>query len=234
MFRSGSGLPYPVPLSLVRPCPAVRGAATLTLMADSLFAAPERRNYTLPILLALAALALAGLFLYRNTPHTTADVEITHVDVYPAHVEFTTESNVVGPKQTEDVLYILATVRITDRLRLPLFLKDFTASLVPSDGSLQPATSAVERSDLLNLYSTFPQLGTLARQQTAPPLLRESRIDPGQTATGFVLLHFPIKPEVWNTRNDFILTIDLYHQASLSVALPPNHAASVPAPVPAK
>ena len=199
-----------------------------------MFAAPERRSYTLPILLALVALALAGVFLYRSTPHTTADVEITHVDVFPAHVEFATESNVVGPKQTEDVLYLLATVRITDRLRLPLFLKDFTATLVPSDGSLQPATSAVERSDLLNLYSTFPQVGTLARQQTAPPLLRESRIDPGQTVTGFVVLHFPVKPEVWNTRTDFILTIDLYHQASLSVALPPQHPAASTAPVSAK
>ena len=201
-------------------------------MADSLFAAPERRSYTVPILLAVAVLALAGFYLYRTTPHTTADIEITHVDVFPAHVEFTSESNVVGPKQTEDVLYILATVRITDRLRLPLFLKDFTASLVPSDGSLQPATSAVERSDLLNLYTTFPGVGALARKQTAPPLLRESRIDPGQTVTGFVLLHFPVKPEVWNTRNDFILTVDLYHQASLSVALPPTHPASVTAQAP--
>ena len=203
-------------------------------MADQLFSPPERRNYTLPILLAFAALALAGVFVYRNTPHTTADVEITHIDVFPAHVEFTSDSNVVGPKQTEDVLYILATVRITDRLRLPLFLKDFTASLVPSDGSLQPATSAIERTDLLNLYATFPAVGALARQQTAPPLLRETRVDPGQTVTGFVVLHFPVKPEVWNTRNDFVLTIDLYHQASLSLALPPHHPASVMAPTPAK
>lgn len=203
-------------------------------MADTLFAAPERRNFAVPILLALAVLAVAGWLIYRNTPHTTADVEITHVDVFPAHVEFTSESNVVGPKQAEDVLYILATVRITDRLRLPLFLKDFTATLVPSDGSLQPATSAVERSDLLNLYTTFPGVGALAQKQTAPPLLRESRIDPGQTVTGFVVLHFPVKPEVWNSRNDFVLTIDLYHQASLSVALPPSHPASATAQRPGK
>lgn len=200
-------------------------------MDDVLFATPERRNYTLPILIAVVVLALVGFLLYRNTPHTTADVEITHVDLFPAHVEFSSDSNVVGvAKQTEDVLYVLVTVRITDRLRLPLFLKDFTASLIPSDGSLPPATSAVERSDLLNTYATFPALGTLAQHQTAPPLLRESRIDPGQTVTGFVLLHFPVKPEVWNSRNDFVLTIDLYHQPSLSVALPPQSPASATAP----
>ncbi len=200
-------------------------------MADDLFSSPERPNYTLPILLAVAVLALAGFFIYRNTPHTTADIAITHVDLFPAHVEFASDSNIVGvSRQSEDVLYVLATVRITDRLRLPLFLKDFTASLIPSDGSLPPATSAIERSDLLNLYSTFPGLGTLAQHQTAPPLLRESRIDPGQTVTGFVLLHFPVKPEVWNTRNDFVLTVDLYHQPSLSVALPPASPASATAP----
>ena len=193
-------------------------------MADFNFSQPERRNIAVPILLALAVLALAAFFLVRFTPHTTADVAITRVDLFPAHTVFKSETNVVGSDQVQDDLYALVTVRITDRLRLPLFLKDFTATLVPSDGSLQPATSAVERGDLANLYTSFPALGKLAAAQTAPLLLRESRINPGQTVEGFVILHFPVTPTVWAGRNDAILTMDLYHQQSLTISLPKSSA----------
>ena len=189
-------------------------------MADVSFTQPERRNLALPIVVALLVLGLAGFLLFHYTPHQTADVEVTQVDLVPTHVVFKSETNVVGSDQSIDTLYVLATVRITDRLRLPLFLKDMTATLTTADGSAGIATSAVERGDLLNLYTSFPAVKKIAAAEPVSPLLRESRINPGQTVEGFVVLHFPITPDLWQNRRDAVLTIDLYHQGSLSVSLP--------------
>ncbi len=189
-------------------------------MADLTLSQPERRSLAVPLLLALLALGLVGFLLFRLTPRTTADVVITHVDVYPAHTVFKSDSIVVGDDPSQDDLYALVTVRITDRLRLPLFLKDVTATLLPSDGSLPPATSAVEHAQLENLYTSFPALRKLAATQRTPPLLRESRIEPNQTVEGFVILHFPITAGTWNTRSDAVLTLDLYHQKSLTATIP--------------
>ena len=195
-------------------------------MADLTLSQPERRNLTVPILLALVLLCLTGFFLFRLTPRTTADVAVTHVEVYPAHTVFKSDSIVVGEDPSQDDLYAVVTLRITDRLRLPLFLKDFTATLIPSDGSLQPATSAVEHAQLENLYTSFPALRKLAAAQHTPPLLRESRIDPNQTVEGYIILHFPVTAQVWNTRTNAIITLDLYHQQSLSIEVPKPPAAS--------
>ena len=189
-------------------------------MADLTLSQPERRNFAVPIVLALILLAIAGFFLFRFTPRSTADVAITRVDVYPAHTVFKSDSIVVGEDPAQDDLYALVTVRLTDHLRLPLFLKDITATLIPNDGSLQPSTSAVEHAQLENLYTSFPALRKVAAAQSAPLLLRESRIDPNQTVEGYVILHFPVDAKTWNSRNDAVLTLDLYHQQSLTVPIP--------------
>lgn len=194
-------------------------------MADVTFPQPERRNFVLPIVIALVVLGLAGYLLLHFTPHTTADLVVTKVDLVPTHVIFKSETNVVGSDQSIDTLYILVTVRVTDRLRLPLFLKDVTASVTPAGGPPPITSSAVERGDLLNLYTSFPAVKKVASAQAAPPLLRESRVNPGETVEGFVVLHFPITPEAWQSRGDSVLTIDLYHQGSLSVSLPKSPAA---------
>jgi len=189
-------------------------------VADLTLSQPERRNLAVPIVLAFLVLGVAGFFLLHLTPHSTADVSITRVDVFPAHTVFKSDSIVVGADAAQDDLYALVTVRITDHLRLPLFLKDITATLIPSDGTLPPSTSAVEHAQLENLYTSFPALRKLAAAQSAPLLLRESRIDPNQTVEGYVILHFPATAATWQSRNSATLTLDLYHQQPLSIPIP--------------
>ena len=189
-------------------------------MADLSFSQPARRNLTAPIVIALLVLALGAFLVFRLSPRQTADISVPRVSAYASHLVFKSGSMVVGSDQTQDTLYALVTVRLTDRLKLPLFLKDFTATLTPSDGSLPPAVSAVEQPDLAKVYATFPAIAKLAATQGAPPLLRESRIDPGQTVEGFLLLEFPVTEAVWNDRQSATLTLDLYHQPSLTIPIP--------------
>ena len=199
-------------------------------VSDLKFAQPARRNLLAPVLLAFLILGIVLALLLRFTPHKTADLTITRTAIYPTHTVFKSDSIIVANQHAEDALYVLTTLRIDDRLHLPLFLKDFTATLTTAEGE-EITTSAVEKLDLENVYTSFPALKSLASE----PLLRDTMISPGQSAEGMILLHFPITKEVWDHRRTAVLNIDLYHQGEQQVLIGsgsevvPN-AASTPAP----
>ena len=191
-------------------------------MAELSFSQPARRNLAVPILLALAVLAAALFAVLHYTPHSTADVAVTRTDVYPSHIVFKSNSIVLNSDQAQDDLYILANLRLTNHLRLPLFLKDFRASFNPGSPAETTAltTSAIEKPDLVNLFTTFPALKKLADAQGAKPLYRETRIEPGQSAEGYIVLHFPGTRDLWDKRQNATVAIDLYHQPPLTADIP--------------
>ena len=184
-------------------------------MADLNFSQPERRSFLVPGLIAAAV--LGGIFaaIFWLNPHHVADLAVTHTAIVPTHTVFKSGSTLVGAHDPgEDDLYVLATVRIDDKLRLPLFIEDITATLSTDEG--EATTSAVEKNDLPNLYITFPALKPLATE----PLLRETKIEPGGHAEGMVLLHFPVTQTVWDQRKSAVITISLYHQLPQTVTIP--------------
>ncbi len=189
-------------------------------MADLSFSQPARPNLAAPIAIAVLVLAAAGFLLFRLSPRETAQTSIPRVSVYASHLVFKSDSNVVGQDQAQDTLYALVTIRITDRLKLPLFLKDITATLTTADGAALPAISAIEQPDLPKVFATFPAVAKLAADQGAPPLLRETRINPSDSAEGYVLLEFPVTEADWNARLSASVLLDLYHQQPLTVLIP--------------
>ncbi len=202
-------------------------------MADLTFSQPARRNLVIPVVLAIAVLVASVLTVLHFTPHSTADAAVTHTAVYPSHLVFKSNSIVLNSDQAQDDLYILTTLRITNHLRLPIFLKDFRASLSPAPGTSNgPLTSsAIEKTDLANLFTTLSALGKFAAAQPTQPLYRETRIDPGQTVEGYIVLHFPGPQALWNNRQNASVTVDLYHQSPLMVDIP-NTSIAAPAPTP--
>lgn len=171
------------------------------------FAQPARRNLLAPVLIAFTVMGIIIALFIRLTPHRTAELTITRTAVYPAHTVFKGESILVGRDTVQDNLYVLTTLRIQDDLRLPLFVKDLTGTLTTAEGQ-QITTSAVEEHDLPNVYTSFPEVKALA----SAPLLREILINPGDTAQGMVLLHFPVTQSVWDHRRTAVVTVDFYHQ----------------------
>ena len=184
-------------------------------MSDLQFAQPARRNLLVPVLLAFLILGIVLALFLRLIPNHTADLAITHTAVYPAHTVFKSESMVVANQRAEDNLYVLATLRIDDRLHVPLFLKDFTATLTTAEGE-EVTSSAIEKQDLDAVYTSFPEVKALA----TTPLLRETMIAPGQSAEGMVLLRFPVAQDVWDRRRSATLNIELYHQGQQSILIP--------------
>ena len=184
-------------------------------MADPTFSPPARSNLALPIVLAVGLLACAIYLVIRYTPHTTATLSITHTNTWQAHTVFKSDTIIVGHDKAEDDLYVLATLHIDNHLRLPLFVKELTATVTTSNGQLF-ATSAAEKPVLNPLYTTFPALKPLA----SPPLLRDTTIAAGQSTEGMVLLHFPFTQEAWDHRKAATLTVDFYHQPPQSTPIP--------------
>jgi hypothetical protein len=196
------------------------------------FSQPARSNLLAPVLIAFLVLGITISLVLRFTPRKTADLTILRTAVYPTHTVFKSNSLVVGQEESQDNLYVLTTLRIDDRLRLPLFLKDFTGTLTTADGEVF-TTNAAEKQDIQPLYTTFPALKPLSSE----PLLRETLIDPGQSAQGMILLHFPVNLDTWNRRRSAVLNIDLYHQGQQSIVIEPSsevtNTTSASNPVPA-
>lgn len=142
----------------------------------------------------------------------------------PEHTVYKSLSKVVGHEdEAQDDLYVVTTVRIDNRLKIPLTINEITGTLTPADESVDPITStAVEKSDLDNLYITFPALKPLS----SAPLLRETAIEPGGHAEGMVLLHFPITKDDWDKSKSASVTINFYHQDPLTVPLPKDQGAA--------
>jgi hypothetical protein len=185
-------------------------------MADLTFTQPERRNYLVPGLLALAVLAVFFGYLYWRTPLRIADGTVTHTNILPTHTVFKTGSTLVGATdQAEDFLYVLTTVRIDNHLKVPLFINDITGTFTAQDDT-GTETSAIEKNDLANMFVTFPALKPLA----SDPLLRESSIQPASHAEGMVLLALPITEADWNQRKSATVTITFYQQGTLTVTIP--------------
>jgi hypothetical protein len=183
-------------------------------VSDPKFAQPARRNLLVPVLLAFLILGIVLTLLLRFTPHRTPDLTLVRTTIYPTHTVFKSDTILVANQRTEDNLYVFTTLRIDDGLHLPLFLKDFTATLTTGEGE-EITTSAVEKPDLENVYTSFPALKPLASE----PLLRDTMISPGQSAEGMILLHFPVTKEVWDHRRKAVLNVDLYHQGQQEVLI---------------
>ena len=185
-------------------------------MPDLSFSQAERRSYLIPALVAFAILAIAaGIFFWR-TPIRTVDLSVPHTATLPTHTVFHTDTRLVGASDAaEDAFYVLATVRIHNNLHVPIFIKDISGTFTAQDGSVV-TSSAVEKSDLPNLFVAFPKLKPLA----STPLYREATIEPGADGEGMIVLNFPIDQDMWNKRKSATIAIDLYHQGQFTTEIP--------------
>jgi hypothetical protein len=171
------------------------------------------------IIAAVVLIAVAGAFFYFS-PRKTAEVTVTRAQVYAARSETKAMkggTHIIGALQhVDNDLYIVLTVKVTDKDRAPLFIKDETAILTAPDHSILES-NAIQQGDLANIYAAFPDLKAIA----SAPLARDTKIAPGQTAEGMVLLHFPGATEVnWHPRESATLTLDFFHQESQTVTIP--------------
>jgi hypothetical protein len=134
----------------------------------------------------------------------------------PEHIVFHEDSIVVGHQDPfEDDLYVVANVRVINRLKVPLHLNDITVVLTAPDDT-QTTASAANKEDLPNLYATFPAL----KPFVSDPILRGTVLQPAGETSGMVLFTFPITQAVWDQSKYAVISFDFINQTPVNVTIP--------------
>jgi hypothetical protein len=183
--------------------------------------APSDRRPLFSVILAFIIMAAVAAAVYLIIPHKITAINISKVDVFAPHTEFQASQGqsmaVVGePGQSEDDLYVVAHLNLTDKLRQQVIITGWSATVTFADGSTQDSTY-IAKSELPRLEQIFPNIASLATD----PLGDGDELDPGVAHTGSVVLLFPnTTQDKWNKKGSAVLTITLRDHTSQTVKLP--------------
>lgn len=188
------------------------------LEPDLKLAPPPDRHRLLPtLILAGIVMVAVAIAVYMLNPRKTAEISVEKTELFAPHTVFEAApgGRVIGTAaESEDDVYIVATLRIEDKLRLPIFLTNTSATLTRDDGTTVEAT-VISPLDLPRLEQTFPQITPLVTPPAAPPLQFQDAIPAGATHTGTVLLLFPqTSGQQWHAKKFATLTVHLAHDAA--------------------
>ncbi len=193
---------------------------------DLQLAPPSDSHRLIPMLvIAGIIMTVIGAAVYLLNPRKTAEITVQKTEIFAPHTEYKqapSSSQLVGATPVfEDDVYLVATLSIQDKLRLPIFLSNTSATLTKEDGTTLEAT-IISPLDLPRLEQTFPQITSLVSAPAAPPLQFEDAIAAGTTRVGTVVLLFPQTSEKqWRAKKSATLTVHLARDAApITVALP--------------
>ncbi len=193
---------------------------------DLKLAPPTDGNRLIPkLVIAGAVMIVVAAAVYWLNPRKTAEITVQKTELFAPHTVFNelpSSSKVIGAQaETEDDVYVVATLRIEDKLRLPITLTNTSATVTTRAGSTIEAT-VVSSVELPRLEEMFPQILPLVSPPAAPPLQFEDAIAAGATRVGTVVLLFPQTSEKdWHAKQSATLTVHLAHDAApIAVTLP--------------
>lgn len=189
-------------------------------MPDELKIAPDPdRSFIPAISVALLLLVTVAVIVFFVNPREVDSLSVTGVNIFAPHTEFRNAPgamHVIGVAAGgEDNLYVVARIKMTDKLRLPLFILNATVTITNPDGSEVTATEISPRY-YERLEKTFPALTPLLNQ----PIHDGDEIDPDQTEEGCILVNFPNMTQAdWKARKTAVLSINLRNQGPQTVQL---------------
>jgi hypothetical protein len=166
-------------------------------------------------------MVIVAIAVYLLIPHKLTALTLTKVDIFAPHTEYQAAKGqsmaVVGePGQSEDDLYVVAHLNITDKWHQRMFISGWSATVTFADGSTLDSTY-IAKSELPRLEQIFPQITSLATN----PIGDGDELDPGVTDTGSVVLLFPnTTQDKWNKKGSAVLNINLRDHVSQTVKLP--------------
>jgi hypothetical protein len=172
------------------------------------------------IIIAVVVLAAVAVGVFYLNPRKTAELQVSNVQTYT----YTSEpqqaksgGNVMGGTESiEHDLYVVATLHIDNKLRLPLFINGIDVTYTAADGSDQTA-HATNLSDLNRLVEIFPNLKPLLPH----PINFSNEVSPKSVSKGQILVEFPgFTEDLWKQRKSASLTVNLAHQGTQTIAIP--------------
>jgi hypothetical protein len=121
--------------------------------------------------------------------------------------------------ETSDHSSVLATVMVSVRndFERSIFIKNMKATLTTADGKTYDDTPASEI-DYERYFQAFPDL----RQHAIAALKPETKIIPGQQASGTLVFGFPVTKEQFDSRKNLEITIEPYDRRAIVISEKPQ------------
>jgi len=173
------------------------------------------------VLVATVAVVLAiGIYVYIDEKPPVAVGQIVKLDITPIHTEMRVGAGaqgIQGGMDTYDQLLILAQVQVRNQTNYPLYLHDMWSNITTSNGDQQRSLAA-NKHDFQSVFVAYPQTASLKQE----PLLRDITLQPGQSAQGLVIFHYPMTKDQWDARQAFEAVISFANQKNLVLRWPPT------------
>jgi hypothetical protein len=194
-------------------------------MAEFLSSAPEtsstRKLLLIGLVVALLLAAGFGIF-YHRASQPPLQATATRVLTLPLHTVYGTPKGgaaAMEAPETEDSIYIVPLLRVTNTSDVPLFIKDVTSSVTLQDGRDNPGRRIGAR-DRERLQQMVAGIGPLLKQANLPPLDPEQTIAPHATAEGYAIFLYTMPSTEWDKRQTAAVRLDFYHQDAVTIPLP--------------
>jgi len=145
--------------------------------------------------------------------------QIVKLDVTPIHTEMRVGAGaqgVQGGMDTYDQLLITAEVQVHNQAKYPVYLHDMWSELTTSGGDQQRSLAA-NKTDFQSVFIAYPQMASLKQE----PLMRDITLQPGQSAQGLIVFHYPMTKDQWDARRSFEAVMDFTNQKNLILPWPP-------------
>ena len=180
----------------------------------------EERSPLKFILIAAAIMAAIVAVLYFTTWRKMAEASVIKTDIFAPHTvmkQLPDQIHIVGTLgEEQDNVYVIAHVRLTDKMRLPMFYSTATATMMDTTGASLDAI-VISAHDLQRLEQSFPEIAPLATS----PFTDGDEFAPDSAREGSVVLLFPhINQSMWSARKSATLTLSFAHQDPLTIPLP--------------
>lgn len=178
-----------------------------------------KRALLIVFIATVIVLLTTAIYVWVGEKPPVAVGQIVKLDVTPIHTEMRVGAGaqgVQGGMDTYDQLLVLAEVKVRNQTNIPLFLHDMWSNLITNNDD-QDRSLAANRTDFESVFVAYPQMAQMKQE----PLLRDTAIQPGQTAQGLVIFHYPMTKDQWDARHGFEAVVSFTHQKNLVLPWPP-------------
>jgi hypothetical protein len=152
----------------------------------------------------LAGALVAGWFYYgQRKPIANGDV--ARITLYPIHNAMSGGSDqegMAGQNQSYDQLIVFTQIHVHNLSSAPITILELQGNLTMQDAT-ESTSLAASQNDSNRLFGAYPQLSPLRLD----PLLRNTVIQPGQTAEGMLVFNYSMNKAQWEQRKKFEVNV---------------------------
>lgn len=164
-------------------------------MTEEMDSAKWRLPPILPVLVAAAAIVIVlGIFAFvTSRPLAVGKIlSITSVE-----------------QVSKDSVLVAINAEVKNVSKKPVFIKEIEAELAPAANAQDQSIlrdEAAPATDYDRYFQAYPALA----QNKIEPLRRETKLQPGETAQGMIIVGFPVNQQAFDQRKSLNLLITLY------------------------